>query len=65
MIEGTLKKDLGAYVPLNKSISNGAISITYDGTTMKLINSAASENINQHATFTFYGETVAGGGGGN
>ena len=63
VIEGALKKDLGAYVLQNKSISNGAISITNDGTTMKLINSAASENINQHATFTFYGETVAGGGG--
>ena len=61
--EGALKKDLGAYVLQNKSISNGAISITYDGTTMKLINSAPSENINQHGTFTFYGETVTGGGG--
>ena len=64
VIEGALKKDLGDYVLQNKSISNGALTITNDGTNMKLINSAASENINQHATFTFYGETVAGGGGG-
>ena len=58
VIAGTLKKDLGAYVTRNKSISNGALTITNDGTTMKLINSAPSENVNQHATFTFYGNTI-------
>ena len=58
VIAGTLKKDLGAYVPRNKSISNGALTITNDGTNMKLINSAPSENVNQHATFTFYGNTI-------
>ena len=58
VIIGDLKKDLGAYVPLNKSISNGALTITNDGTNMKLINSAPSENVNQHATFTFYGNTI-------
>ena len=58
VIAGTLKKDLGAYVTRNKSISNGALTITNDGTNMKLINSAPSENVNQHATFTFYGNTI-------
>ena len=64
VIEGALKKDLELFFRNNISISNGALTITYDGTTMKLINSAPSENVNQHATFTFYGETVTGGGGG-
>ena len=44
------------------SISNGAITITNDGTTMKLINSATSEQYNQQGTFTFYGLTGGGGG---
>ena len=65
VIEGTLKKDLEKFVRSGRTFSNGALTITYDGTTMKLINSAPSENVNQHATFTFYGETVTGGGGGS
>ena len=64
VVTGELKEQLERFVRTNQSISNGALTITNDGTNMKLINSAASENINQHATFTFYGETVAGGGGG-
>ena len=58
VIEGALKKDLELFFRNNISISNGALTITYDGTTMKLLNSAASENVNQHATFTFYGNTI-------
>ena len=54
-----LKRYLKTYVKPNKSISNGAISISNDGTTMKLINSAPSENVNQHATFTFNGDVVS------
>ena len=53
VLSGELKQYLKDYVFPNKSISNAAISITYDGTTMKLINSAPSENVIQHATFTF------------
>ena len=53
VLTGKLKQYLKEYVKPNKSISNGAISITNDGTTMKLINSSPSENVNQHATFTF------------
>ena len=62
VLTGELKEELGKFIGTGYSVSNGAISITNDGTTMKLINSSPSENINQHATFTFYGETVAGGG---
>ena len=57
VLTGTLKEELEDYVLPNVSISNGAITITNDGTTMKLINSAPSENVNQHATFTFLVDT--------
>ena len=53
VLTGELKLHLETYVEPNKSISNGALSITNDGTTMKLINSAPSENVTQYATFTF------------
>ena len=46
------------------SISNGAITITNDGTSIKVTNSNSTENVYQQGTFTFYKET-AGGGGGN
>ena len=59
VLTGDLKRYLNTYVKANKSISNGAISITNDGTTMKLINSAPSENVTQHATFTFNGEILS------
>ena len=59
VLTGDLKTQLESYVLPNTSISNGAISITYDGTTMKLINSSPSENVIQHATFTFNGNTVS------
>ena len=36
------------------TVSNGAVTISNDGTTMKLIKSGASENVNQQGTFTFY-----------
>ena len=55
VLTGDLKHILEKYVKPNKSISNGAISITNDGTTMKLINSSPSENVTQYATFTFPG----------
>ena len=54
VLTGKLKEQLETFFEPNYSVSNGAISITNDGTTMKLINSAASENVSQHATFTFY-----------
>ena len=63
VITGVLKQQLGLYVLPNTSISNSAITITNDGTNMKLINSAASSDVNQHATFTFYYFSEPGGGG--
>ena len=64
VITGELKEELKNYVYEGDTISNGAISITNDGTTMKLINSAPSRKHYQQGTFTFYEETVPGGGGG-
>ena len=61
VITGELKQELEYYVFPDKSISNGALTITNDGTTMKLINSAQSQNVYQHGTFTFYTETTGGG----
>ena len=54
VITDELKAQLDVYVAQNMSFSNGAISLTNDGTNMKLINSAPSENVSQHGTFTFY-----------
>ena len=59
VLTGDLKLYLDTYVLPNTSISNGAISITYDGTTMKLINSSPSANVTQYATFTFNGNVVS------
>ena len=59
VLSGDLKLYLEDYVLPNKSISNAAISITNDGTNMKLINSAPSENVTQHATFTFNGNVIS------
>ena len=58
VLTGKLKQDLEKFVGANMTVSNGAISISNDGTTMKLINSAPSENVTQHATFTFYDGVV-------
>ena len=60
VVTGELKEQLERFVPTNFTLSNGALTITNDGTTMKLINSAPSKTVTQQATFTFYGE---GGGG--
>ena len=58
VLTGELKAQLESYVLQNTSISNGAISITNDGTTMKLINSSPSDNVTQYATFTFNGNAI-------
>ena len=60
VITGELKEQLESYVYNNQSISNGALTITNDGTTMKLINSKSTEDVIQHGTFTSY---TRGGGG--
>ena len=61
VITAELKEKLKAYIYPNHTFSNGSVSISYDGTTMKLINSAPSENVHQQGTFTFY--KYSGGGG--
>ena len=53
VLTGELKQQLEHYLMVDRTVSNGALTITYDGTTMKLINSAPSQNVTQHATFTF------------
>ena len=50
---GNIKQDLEKFVKSGMTVSNGAISITNDGTTMKLIKSGGSQNVNQQGTFTF------------
>ena len=62
VITGELKEELKAYIYPSLTFSNGAISISYDGTNMKLINSAPTENVHQQGTFTFYRPTGGGGG---
>ena len=63
VIDGELKEELEAFVPPSYTISNGAISLTNDGTNIKLINSAQSDWDYQSATFTLYKRTGGGGGG--
>ena len=63
-ITGELKEELKVAISPNKSISNGAVTISYDGTNMKLINSAPSDEVFQYGTFTFQNVTGGGGGGG-
>ena len=65
VLTGDLKAILEGNVYPNKSISNGAITITNDGTTMKLTNSAPSDHVRQQGTFTFYDYTGGGSGGGS
>ena len=52
-LRATIKRSLEKFVRAGMTVSNGAISITNDGTTMKLIKSGASENVYQQGTFTF------------
>ena len=52
-----LKNDLEKFVGVNKTVSNGALTLTNDGTDMKLINNKSTENVSQQGTFTFYEET--------
>ena len=61
VLTGALKEDIEYFILPNKSISNGALTITNDGTNMKLINSAPTENVFQHATFTFFADLGGGG----
>ena len=62
VITGELKKELKNYALPNVTVSNGALTFTYDGTNMKLINSKSTESGNQQGTFTFFRSTGGGGG---
>ena len=53
VLTGALKEQLVIFVKAGRTISNGAISISNDGTNIKLINSKSTESARQHATFTF------------
>ena len=62
VLDSGIKEALEPYFLPNTSVSNGAITLTNDGTTMKLINSAPSETVSQQGTFTFYKYSAGGGG---
>ena len=64
VLTGELKEELEEFTPQTLSISSGALSIKRDGADIKLINSAPSENVIQHATFTFNDYISPGSGGG-
>ena len=64
VLSGALKEELQNYFLFSPhTLSNGAITITYDGTNIKLMNSKSTEEADQQATFTFF--VNSGGGGGN
>ena len=64
VITGELKEQLQDLIAPNAAVSNGAIKLTNDGTTMKLINSAPSQDTVEQGTFTFYDSIPEAGGGG-
>ena len=64
VVTGELKEELKMCIDTNRSISNGALTITYDGTNIKLMNSKSTEQVVQQATFTFYNFIPDGGSGG-
>ena len=64
VITGGLKAELENDVFPTLSMSNGAVTISNDGTNIKLINSKSTEQVFQQATFTFFHFTPDGGGGG-
>ena len=62
VLTGELKEDLEPFFRNNISISNSALTITNDGTNIKLMNSKSTEQVFQQATFTFYSFIPDGGG---
>lgn len=57
-----LKNDLERFVRVDSTVSNGAISLTNDGTAIIVTNSKSTESASQQGTFTFYERTESGGG---
>ena len=64
VLGANLTNKLKKYVRAGMTVSNSAISIKNDGTNIKLINSAGSQNVHQQGTFTFTDYNPTGGGGG-
>ena len=64
VITGELKEELKYFISTDRSISNAALTITQDGSNIKLMNSKSTEHAVQQATFTFYRYNGGGGGGG-
>ena len=56
-VTGEIKNDLEKFVRPGMTVSNGAVTISNDGTTMKLIKSGASDTY-QQGTFTFFDGTI-------
>ena len=65
VLTANLREKLKKFVKAGMTVSNGALSITNDGTNIKLINSAGSQNVHQQGTFTFSDYNPTGGGGGS
>ena len=64
VVTGELKEELEMCISTNRSISNGAVTISNDGTNIKLMNSKSTEDPVQQGTFTFYNFIPDGGGDG-
>lgn len=62
VLTGELKEELEPFFRNNISISNSALTLTNDGTNIKLINSKSTEEVFQQATFTFFNTIVDSGG---
>ena len=62
-LTGYLKSELIKFVQAGMTVSNGAVTITYDGTNMKLTNNKSPEVGSQQGIFTFHEYTGGGGGG--
>ena len=60
VLSGKLKEELAKFIGPGYSASNGAITISNDGTNMKLINSTPEYHNLQQATFTFYRKSDGG-----
>ena len=53
VITGELKEQVRRFLPPTYSVSNGVLTISNDGTNMKLMNSKSTEDASQQGTFTF------------
>ena len=51
---GTIKTSLEQFVRPGMTVSSGFLTLTNDGTNMKLIKAATPENVYQQGTFTFF-----------